>query len=111
LKYFEAHTLTQLIFDETRIPQLIKHYADVDSFEDNENKSKISHIDMLISGGDIDEEVYIRDSFKLLLQNKIQIEQDMMDKDILFLYKNIKNHLIILNPVSKILPLAEEEQG
>jgi hypothetical protein len=34
-----------------------------------------------------------------------------MNKDILFLYKNIKNHLIILNPVSKILPLAEEEQG
>ena len=44
-------------------------------------------------------------------KNKTQIDQDMMNKDILFLYKNMKNHLIILNPVSKILPLAEEEQG
>ena len=99
-----------LIFLECMM-ELIKHHSNVNTFEDNENTSKISHLAVLISGGDIDEGVYIRDSFRLLLQNKLQIEQDMMNKDILFLYKNIKNHLIILNPVSKILPLEEEEQG
>jgi hypothetical protein len=55
-----------LIFLE-HMMELIKHHVKVSSFEDNENKSKINHIDVLISGGDIDEEVYIRDSFKLLL--------------------------------------------
>jgi hypothetical protein len=89
--------------------ELIKDHVKVSPFEDNENKSKINHIDVLISAGDIREGVHIRDSFKLLLQNKIQIDQK--DKDILFLYKNIKNHLIILNPVTKILPLAEEAKG
>lgn len=66
---------------------------------------------LFMSGGDIKESRYLRQVFSLLNSDEIDIpDQDFKDNDTLILYKLLKNNVLILKTVFKMLSKKNKKQ-
>ena len=76
----------------------------------DQNQATISNISLLISGGCVNEGIYVRNAFLLLNLDKIQIiNENYVNKEVLFLYKQLKNHVVVLQPMTKMLKCKEKK--
>jgi hypothetical protein len=78
---------------------------------DEENLSKMNNMSLLVSGGCVDNGIYIRNAFLLLnLDNTLIIDDNYLKKEILFLYNSLKNNVIVLQPVTKMLKIKDKKK-
>ena len=77
----------------------------------DQNRSTISNISLLLSGGCVNEGIYIRNAFLIFnLDNIHIINENYMNKEILCLYNQLKNNVMILQPMTKMLKHKEKKK-
>jgi hypothetical protein len=76
------------------------------------HQSKIHDIFLLVTGGDLEEGLYIRDLCDVIYANRIDLtNEEFCSNEILYLYQVLKKRIILISPVTKNLPQEEEDAG
>ncbi|CAF1395224.1 unnamed protein product [Rotaria sordida] len=76
---------------------------------DEFNEPYIKDIFVLVTGGDLNEGINIRQACFNIFNNLVDInDEDFVNNDLLYLYQQLKNRIIIIKPVLMI-PESEEE--
>ncbi|CAF1271780.1 unnamed protein product [Rotaria sordida] len=95
--------LLNFIFD------LLKDFLGINSMMDEFNEPYIKDIFVLVTGGDLNEGINIRQACFNIFNNLVDInDEDFVNNDLLYLYQQLKNRIIIIKPVLMI-PESEEE--
>ncbi|CAF4410743.1 unnamed protein product [Rotaria sp. Silwood2] len=94
--------LLNFIFD------LLKDFLGINSMMDEFNEPCIKNMFVLVTGGDLNEGINIRQACFNVFNNLVDInDEDFVDNDLLYLYQQLKNRIIMIKPVLMI-PGSEE---
>jgi hypothetical protein len=75
-------------------------------------EKKLGNIFVFVTGGDEKEGASLRNICCIINANQLDVVNDIFDDHhILFLYKSLKNKIILMKPVSSMLSDDDEEHG